>query len=338
MRYVLVFASLLILCFPSIASDEEVIENCKRWTQGKDDADKAKRVARCDQIIKDKHFSKADRAMAYEERARAARMKGRADDGIADLDQSLALEPDNVDRRKERGFQLFFKGQYDLAIADFDKVLVVKPGDDNVIFHRGQAYLEKGDETRGFAEMARAIELGNSPWLRHARAVAYAKHDQTDAALADIDASIALQDDYIFSYLVRAELYAKKGETEKAIADLTRAAELDPKYPIPISNRAFLYEQTKQFDKAIADYDALIALLPDAQYLKDRKAALLSKVPSTGPGPTTEAPSVTAPTSAAPLPQPPVAEAKAPQSTAGTGECRRFDAIANMTISVACPD
>jgi len=31
-------------------------------------------------------------------------------------------------------------------------------------------------------------------------------------------------------------------------------------------------------------------------------------------------------------------EKKTQRATAGKGECRRFDAIANMTISVACPD
>ena len=40
-----------------------------------------------------------------------------------------------------------------------------------------------------------------------------------------------------------------------------------------------------------------------------------------------------------PLPAPPPTEKKASKSaTAGKGECRRYDAIANMTISVACPD
>jgi hypothetical protein len=57
-------ASLLLLCGPLLASDEEVIHDCDYWLLGKDDAEEAKLVAACDRIIKDKHFDRADRAMA----------------------------------------------------------------------------------------------------------------------------------------------------------------------------------------------------------------------------------------------------------------------------------
>jgi hypothetical protein len=45
-------------------------------------------------------------------------------------------------------------------------------------------------------------------------------------------------------------------------------------------------------------------------------------------------------TAAAPVPAPvePKAQATPKSKIGGQGECRRFDAISNMTIAVACPD
>jgi hypothetical protein len=92
-RHILVFVVLVLLCSSSLASDEQDIDDCDYWRLGKDDADKAKRLAACDRIIKDKHFAPADRARAYAERAGFAGGESRNDDAIAD-GQALALAPD----------------------------------------------------------------------------------------------------------------------------------------------------------------------------------------------------------------------------------------------------
>jgi hypothetical protein len=131
-----------------------------------------------------------------------------------------------------------------------------------------------------------------------------------------------------------------------------------------------LYEQTGQYDRALADYDKLLSLSPGSPYYTDRKAALMEKlarersvlqgawnfikgiydfafgptapvvVPSSPkPAPPPEAEKAPPPEKVAePLPEPPAVERKAPRASAGKGECRRYDAIANMTISVPCPD
>jgi hypothetical protein len=78
----------------------------------------------------------------------------------------------------------------------------------------------------------------------------------------------------------------------------------------------FLYEQTGQFDRAIADYDKLITLFRGDAYYKTRRATVLSKAAASA----TEAPATKVPL------------------VAGTGDCRRYDALSNKTIAVTCPD
>ena len=223
------------------------------------------------------------------------------------------------------------------------------PQDGFATYYRGLSYLAKGDDKRGFDDMAKGIELDPKRCLAIVLASACeceAKNDDA-AALADLDKSLELEADDD-AYLLRAELYTRKNETEKAIADLTRAAEVNPTYTIPISNRALLYEQTKQYDLAFADYDKLISLRPDDNYYRERKSALLDKL-AREPEPIILKPGAPTPQPTAPLEveSKPVQPAPSPKQepsvtpkpkVAGQGECRRFDPIANLTISVACPE
>ncbi len=352
MRSTIAAAFLIVSWLPCPASDDKVVHDCDYWRLGKDQAEQAELRKACDRIINDKSFSKADRALAYAERASAASSANRRDDAIADLNQSLVLEPDNVERRRDRAFLLYFKEQYDQAIADFDKVLATNPTGHLTIF-RGLSYLAKGDDSRGFADLAKGIELSpEDAWYRLQRGKEYAKRGKTDEALADADKAIALKNDDVDAYLFRAEVFTRQGKTGEAIADLTRASEIKPDYSVPISNRVLLYEQTKQYDLALADYDKLLTLRPDDSYYKDRKGTLLAKLAAepaivmpeppaaAAPSVPKEAESKPAPPPVKAEPSPPAAKKPSPKPprVAGKGECRRFDPIANLTISVPCPD
>ena len=147
-------------------------------------------------------------------------------------------------------------------------------------------------------------------------------------------------------YLLRADIYDKRGETDKAIADLTRAAEVDPTSISPYINRANLYEKMGRLDRAIADYDKLISLKPGDEYYVERKAALSEKMAARTDRAAPAAPAASpivepppAPAAKAPEPEaqkPAEPEKKVEQAPPGKHECRRYDAIANMTISVPC--
>src|SRR4029079_1335625 len=118
MRWLPAFAILLLSCLPSLTADETVVHDCEYWLLGRDEAEQKKLLNACDRIIEGKGFSKTHRALAYAERARAANRQDRKDDAIANLGQSLELEPDNLGRRSDRAFLLHHKGDHDKAIAD----------------------------------------------------------------------------------------------------------------------------------------------------------------------------------------------------------------------------
>ena len=162
--------AVLLLCSPANASDED---DCQYWRLGKDETDQANRRGACDRVIAGKSFASAQRAEAYAKRANWASEDLRPADAIADFDQALALDPSQVERRKDRAFLLYFEVQYDRAIKDFDAVLVAKPDDAHAMFFRGLSWLDKKDEARGFAGLRSnlptiGISISGPPNLRNA--------------------------------------------------------------------------------------------------------------------------------------------------------------------------
>jgi tetratricopeptide (TPR) repeat protein len=342
-RPVLAFIAALCLCSPVLADDNEDVEKCQFWRLGKDEADSANRFAACDRVIAGKNFSKEQRAAAFAKRADGSRENHHSKtDAIADFDQALALDPSKFEWRRDLAFMLYFDKQYDRAIKEFNAVLEAKPEDAQATFFRGLAWLDKKDEARGFADLARGMELDASDyWYPYQRAVELAERGRAQEALPDLDRAIAIKGSEVNPYLLRADILDKRGETDKALADLSRVLELEPQRSTAYINRANIYEKMGQLDRAIADYDKLITLNPGDEYYLGRKKALAEKLAARGGEPPAAAPVVPPPQT--PAPTPPEAKAPEPKTKAaenppGTTECRRFDAIANRTISIPCPD
>lgn len=345
MRFLSSFLLAALLFYnPALASDDH---DCEYWRLGKDDAEKASWQAACSRIIANQNLESGVRARAYASRADwESSNDGRAA-AIADFDKALELAPGNAGWIHDRAFLLYFTKQFDRAIKDFDILLAVKP-DAHMTAFRGYAYLDKGDDAHGFADLASAIALEPKNFrYPYQRAVELAKRGKRDEALTDLNTAISLKADEADPYLLRAEIRDKRGETDEAIADLTRVAEISPKSVSPYMNRANIYERLGQLDRAIADYDTLLSIQPGDRYFTERKTALLKKLAAR-----TDRPAPVAP-AAAPIvepPQAPVANTPEPEvqkpaepekkaeTPAGNRECRHYSAIANRTISVPCPD
>ena len=143
------------------------------------------------------------------------------------------------------------------------------------------SYVEKGDDTRGFADLREGITLTpDNYWDPYWQGVELAMRGRDDEALSSVDKAITLKGDEVNPYLLRSELREKKGDTPGAIADLTRSLELDPNYKAPRSNRALLYQELGKYDLSLADYDKLLTLEPGDAYYAQRRADVMEKMAS----------------------------------------------------------
>lgn len=129
---------------------------------------------------------------------------------------------------------------------------------------RGAAYGEKGNADAAITDLDYSLALDpDSPWALVARGVAYYDNGDLDAAVADYDAALRLDPEYTAAYGNRGLARADKGDLEAAMADYNTAIRLDPELAAAYVNRGNAHHEKGDLDAAIADYDTAIRLDPD---------------------------------------------------------------------------
>jgi tetratricopeptide (TPR) repeat protein len=168
-------------------------------------------------------------------------------------------------------------------------------------FNAGLEAARRGDNAAAIAHLSRAIDGGDLPLGSLARAfnnrgVVYDRIGLQDRALADYDAAIALEPNYVYARYNRGALHNDRGDYDAAIADFdvvltqrpnlalaynqrgaafhnkglygraiedfSHALRLDPKLAEAYVNRARTYAAITQRDRAIADLRTASSLLP----------------------------------------------------------------------------
>lgn len=144
------------------------------------------------------------------------------------------------------------------------------------VFHgQGLALLDSkaGDHDRalrtiddGLAALDRVLAEGergqDRARLVHNRAQVHLALRDPHAALADLDAVIAMDPYNAEYYADRASLLRALGRTEEAIADCTSAIRWHPHLPEAYYNRADLYQSAGEPEAALADLDRVLAQVP----------------------------------------------------------------------------
>jgi tetratricopeptide (TPR) repeat protein len=113
------------------------------------------------------------------------------------LDETLAIDPDNVWALKERALMYSHLKRWRQAITDYDKALVLDPKDFATLNDRALAKIEIGDTQAAILDLDEVIR-NKERQLHHsesyqARADAYMKTRQWDLAVRDLTTAISLE-------------------------------------------------------------------------------------------------------------------------------------------------
>ena len=178
------------------------IQSQRAWIQASD-------VVLYDQAID--HFTAAiarnPSSDAYHRRAAARIAMSRFDEALADLDEAIRRDGNNVSARNDRGNLLRKLGKPDQALADFNRILATGVRHPAVYVNRGLVWHDKGDY---------------------------------DRALADYNQAIALDAKFAPAWEAGGSARQARGELRKAIENFRRAIELDPKFARAHNNLAWL--------------------------------------------------------------------------------------------------
>ena len=183
----------------------------------------------------------------------------KADDHFSEL---IAKNPADAGALRARGRLRFDVAVLDpdqltTAIADLDQSLKLEPSSEAYAF-RGFAWKRKGDKDKAMADLNRAIELNPREALAwRVRGATWASKGDLEKALADYTQSIRIDPENPDSLHHRVVLQsacmdANLRNAKQALADATKACEVSNwKDPVYLFGLAMAYAEAGDFDAAV---------------------------------------------------------------------------------------
>jgi tetratricopeptide (TPR) repeat protein len=183
----------------------------------------------CKQIITSPNFDPHTKAIAYRFRGDIRNNAGAFKAAIADFDESIKLQPDNVPALAGRARAKFSLGRYADAVADYDNAIRLSPDRADFYIERGHVYLAQGNADASIRDLTTAITLDHRNAVAfNNRGLAYRKKNEFAKAFQDYSAAILINPAYALAYANRGRLQTARGDKKAAIADLKQALLLDP--------------------------------------------------------------------------------------------------------------
>ena len=194
-------------------------------------------------------------------RSRAHFLKREDSRAIADLDEVLKLDSDNVPAYVLRGVVYGYMGQFGRLISDMTEAIRIDPCIAMAYHHRGLAYGELDELDLAISDLTRAIRLepDNADTYR-GRGDCRRYREEYSLAVADYDAALALDPEHASSYRGRGAAYRMMGEHDRAIKEYDEAVRFDPEDFFALRFRGDAYLAKGDYDRAVADCEAALSI------------------------------------------------------------------------------
>ena len=222
------------------------------------------RIAGCTALIETTSTAKQTVTVALFRRALFYTQKRELELAIADYDQIIDHDPNNLVARIRRAFTYAQKKEMDAALADYEKVVELDPKNVEAYLGRAGVYLAKGDIDQAIDDYSRALQIhpeNVSAYLGRSRA--YGRKDESDRAIADCNRVIEISPNGDFGYLCRGEAYRDRNDLDRALADFERAVQLNPKDPRAHLDVASVHQRRDNAELALPSLDEALQLDPN---------------------------------------------------------------------------
>lgn len=227
-------------------------------------------------LLEQPALSERARAVALSYRGMIYRLMERYGDALADYDEAVLLDADEVWTIAHRGLTQRLMGRYDAALADFDRAIALNPDDGWVIAHRGMVYRLMERYGEALADFSRAIALDpRDSWTIASRGLTYRLTKRYDDALADFSRAVALNPGDSWTVAGRGEVFLQMGRYAEAMADFDRAIELNPSDAWANARQGEIYRRLRRRKKALDSFDRAITLDPDYAWAVGRRGLTL---------------------------------------------------------------
>lgn len=197
-------------------------------------------------------------------------------EAINDFNVVLKKDPELKLAYVSRGFTYASMEKYKEALKDYNWVLEKDPKDAATYIRRGYVYMESAEYENAISDFSNALKEDDyyKPYALNNRGNCKRLQKDFEAALEDINQSLAIDSTNAWAYLNRALVYADQKKPKTAFAEMTLAIQYNEELPDIYFHRANLYFQEKNYDQALSDYSKLETLAP---YYKTKTVAKRKK-------------------------------------------------------------
>jgi hypothetical protein len=203
--------------------------------------------------------------LAYHIRGRAYYAEKEYGRALADLDQAIQINSHSAVARNDRGSVRYAMKDYDGAIADLNVAIGIDPEYAYAYTNRGLAYRAKGNYSRAIADLDQAIQLKPNPMLAVAYGARcgdrVAAGQDLQAALSDCNESLRLQPRQTAASTHSGFIHLKRGDDSQAIADFEAALSVDANYVWSLYGRGLARWKKNDTSGGQADVTAAIKAL-----------------------------------------------------------------------------
>jgi predicted O-linked N-acetylglucosamine transferase (SPINDLY family) len=189
---------------------------------------------------------------------------GRREEGIALLQQAVALAPQIPGYFCNLAILLFEQGQFDQAIAAYERAIALAPIYPKATAGLGDALKAAGRLDEAVASYRQALALTpNSPEFHNNLGLALTDKGETSEAVASFRRAIALKGDNFKAYNNLGSALRQAGDTAAAIAAYRQALKINESFPEAHNNLGIALKIDGKLDEAIASYRRALALKPN---------------------------------------------------------------------------
>lgn len=192
--------------------------------------------------------------------------KGRPREALVEIEQALALSPDDTEIHLNRANVLRMLGRNQEALAGFERVLAARPDWPQVLNNKGSILQDLHRPLEALAAYDRALALrpGVSAVINN-RGSALMDLKRGAQALAAFDEALGLAPNDAVVWTNRGNALRLLGRHSEALTSYDRALVLAPDYVKGLHNRGAVLAHLKRPAAALADFERALALQPDQE-------------------------------------------------------------------------
>lgn len=221
-------------------------------------------------FLKFQEIDDEERAEALVLRARLIKDRSKA---LVDMQQAIALAPENVSYRLAMAIFLRLENKLDEALATIEEVKKLKPEDGNAVILEGEIYRQQNRLEEALTSFDIATELApQAPQPYQNRGEIFRQQGKYEEAIAQFNEVLKLQPGVLMTLLHRADAYMANKQFNEALADIEIVVEKQPSFVAAHRLRAEILTRLDRLSEAIDKMERVSAAMPDQVDLKTQLA------------------------------------------------------------------